>query len=75
MMDHWKPMLLQRQLKAIGSFGYLTLVKGRRNYLQYVTPALGALATAQVFDPRWPFLSGTLLDKMRAHTAAPDDRT
>lgn len=62
---HWRPMLLQRQLKAIGSFGYLTLDKGRGNYLKYVTPALDTLAKEVVFDKRWPFLSGDLITRLR----------
>jgi aminoglycoside/choline kinase family phosphotransferase len=68
--EHWKAMLLQRQLKAIGSFGYLTLVKGRRNYLQYVAAALQTLDTASVADDRWPLLSGKLLELMRASVPA-----
>lgn len=75
MLAHWKPMLLQRQLKAIGSFGYLTLVKGRRNYLQYVGPALSTLQIADVYDERWPFLSGELLRRMESHMPTMDAPT
>lgn len=64
--EHWRPMLLQRQLKAIGSFGYLSIKKNRGNYLQYVRPALGTLAEPVVFDERWPFLSGDLLRDLEA---------
>ena len=60
----WRPMLLQRQLKALGSFGYLTLKKNRGNYLRYVEPALATLSQDLVFDKRWPFLSGTLLKRL-----------
>jgi aminoglycoside/choline kinase family phosphotransferase len=63
--EHWRAILLQRQLKAIGSFGYLTLVKNRGNYLRYVRPALDTLAHDLVYDERWPFLSGTLLERIR----------
>lgn len=63
----WRPMLLQRQLKAIGSFGYLTLDKKRGDYLKYVPPALKTLEDAKVSDDRWPLLSRTLLKKIRAH--------
>lgn len=61
----WRPMLLQRQLKALGSFGFLTLVKNRGNYLRYVAPALETLSHDLVYDERWPFLSGVLLDRLR----------
>ena len=66
----WKPVLLQRQIKAIGSFGYLTVDKGRGDYLKYVDPALRTLEDAGVEDPRWPFLSGELLRKMRRKLVA-----
>jgi hypothetical protein len=54
-------MLLQRQLKALGSFGFLTTKKNRGNYLRYVEPALATLTAEHVSDARWPFLSGDLL--------------
>lgn len=63
----WKPMLLQRQLKAIGSFGYLTLDKKRGDYLKYVDPALKTLEDQKVGDDRWPLVSKTLLQRIRAH--------
>jgi aminoglycoside/choline kinase family phosphotransferase len=59
--DEWRPMLLQRQLKAIGSFGYLTVDKQKGDYIRNVAPALQTLLDAGVQDARWPFLSGTLL--------------
>lgn len=68
----WKPMLLQRQLKAIGSFGYLTIDKQRGDYLKYVDPALKTLEEQDLADDRWPFLSRTLLERMRAHLNAND---
>lgn len=61
----WKAVLLQRQLKAIGSFGYLTIDKKRRNYLQYVLPALDTLDSSVIFDERWPFLSKTLIQRLK----------
>ena len=61
----WRPMALQRQLKAIGSFGYLTLAKQRGDYLRYVGPALKAIRDQDLADSRWPFLSGELLDLMQ----------
>ncbi len=57
-----KAVLLQRQLKAIGSFGYLTILKNKGNYLKYVHPAVNTLIEFNVFDERWPFLSGDLLE-------------
>ena len=62
---HWRPMLLQRQLKAIGSFGFLTIDKNRGNYLKYVKPALETLDRPIVFDKRWPFLSGDLIERLK----------
>ena len=59
---HWKPTLLQRQLKAIGSFGYLSVRKNRGNYLQYVGPALATLDYDLVYDKRWPFISSVLIE-------------
>jgi hypothetical protein len=56
-IDTWKPMLLQRQLKAIGSFGFLTIDKKRGDYLKYVGPAIDAVINADVGDDRWPMLS------------------
>ena len=60
-LTYFRPMLLQRQLKAIGSFGYLTKEKKRGDYLKYVTPALQTLDPDLIFDDRWPFLSKTLI--------------
>ena len=59
--SQWKPLLLQRQLKAIGSFGYLTIDKDKGDYLKNVGPALQTLLEANLSDSRWPFLSGELL--------------
>lgn len=58
----WKPMLLQRQIKAIGSFGYLTIDKLKGDYLKNVAPAVQTLVDAKLGDNRWPFISGTLVD-------------
>lgn len=64
--DTWKLTLLQRQLKAIGSFGFLTIDKQRGNYLKYVSPALATLEEQDVFDARWPFISGELVQRLKA---------
>lgn len=61
---HWRPMLLQRQIKAIGSFGFLSIKKNRGNYLKYVAPAISSIIH-DVKDDRWPLLSGKLLDLMQ----------
>ena len=60
--QQWKALLLQRQLKAIGSFGYLTIDKNKGDYLKNVGPALCTLLDAGLNDGRWPFLSGPLLE-------------
>lgn len=62
--EEWKPMLLQRQLKAIGSFGFLTIDKNRGNYLKYVQPALRTIIEQNLQDDRWPFVSGTLIERI-----------
>jgi aminoglycoside/choline kinase family phosphotransferase len=62
---NWRAMLLQRQLKAIGSFGYLTKEKKRGDYLKYVGPALQTLDHPRVVDERWPFLSRKLIEMMK----------
>lgn len=59
--EHWAALLLQRQLKAIGSFAKLTLVACKGDYLKYVCPALATLPRPEVTSARWPFLSNTLL--------------
>ena len=59
--EHWAALLLQRQLKAIGSFAKLTLVTRKGNYLRYVQPALASLPRDLLASSRWPFLSDTLL--------------
>lgn len=61
----WQAMLLQRQLKAIGSFGYLSIEKQRGQYLSYVPKALETLGADWTFDQRWPFLSRDLLAMMQ----------
>ena len=61
----FKPMALQRGLKAIGSFGYLTSIKKRGDYLKYVPEALNCLLNLDVYDNRWPFISDTLIQKLK----------
>lgn len=59
--ESWPATLLQRQLKALGSFAYLTIEKKRGDYLKYAPAALDTLKTAEIFDQRWPFLSKELI--------------
>lgn len=56
----WKAMLLQRQYKALGSFGYLTTEKNRGNYLKYCFPAMQTILDNQIGNDRWPYLSRKL---------------
>jgi hypothetical protein len=57
----WPATLLQRQLKALGSFAYLTIGKKRGDYLKYAPAATETLKIPEVFDERWPFLSKDLI--------------
>ncbi len=57
----YKAVILQRQIKAIGTYGFLTFNKKRGNYLKYVAPALSTLRPELIYDPRWPFLSEKLI--------------
>ncbi len=59
--EHWAALLLQRQLKAIGSFAKLTLATHKGDYLRYVHPALATFPRDLIASSRWPFLSDTLL--------------
>lgn len=55
-------VILQRQIKAIGTYGFLTKTKLRGDYLVYVKPALDSLPRDLIYDKRWPFLSCDLID-------------
>lgn len=54
-------VLLQRQLKVLGSFSYLKFVKNKPNYLQYMPVAIDTLHSVDVYSADWPFLSGDFL--------------
>lgn len=69
--EEWGPMLLQRQLKALGSFGYLTTQKNRGNYLKYVPAALETLAPQNVGHAAWSFLSTDLIQGIHARWKNP----
>lgn len=62
---HWAALLLQRQLKAIGSFAKLTIVANKGNYLKYVQPALATFPLDHIASSRWPFISSTLITMMQ----------
>ena len=61
---HWAALLLQRQLKAIGSFAKLTIIANKGNYLRYVQPALATFPLDHIASRRWPFISTTLIAMM-----------
>ena len=62
--NSWKPVLIQRVCKAIGSFCYLSEQKKKGDYLRYIPVALNILKSFQLADERWPFLSGRLIERM-----------
>lgn len=66
--SQWPAVLLHRQLKAIGSFAFLTNEKLRGNYLKYLQPALDTLSHEAIVDTRWPFLSSELIRKIKEYT-------
>ena len=69
--EHWAALLLQRQLKAIGSFAKLTLVAAKGDYLRYVRPALATFPRDAIASSRWPFLSNTLLTIISDNFSSP----
>lgn len=60
--NFWQAMLLQRQLKAIGSFGFLTKTKAQ-DYLSNAPRALLTIKETIKERPlkKWPFLSKELI--------------
>lgn len=66
--EHWPALLLQRQLKAIGSFAKLTIVSKKGNYLKYVQPALTTLTVPEIANSDWSFLSQELITILRKHS-------
>lgn len=67
-IEHWPALLLQRQLKAIGSFAKLTVVSKKGNYLKYVKPALTTLTVPEIANSNWPFLSQELIAMLHKHS-------
>ncbi len=62
--SEWPAVLCQRQLKALGSFGYLTNTVKRGNYLSYVEGASKSLLYCQKDLKAWPFIAETLLPRL-----------
>ncbi len=59
----WSAVLLQRLLKAIGSFAFLTR-KGKRDYRIYIQPALETLQYFVEKNTQWPFLVEELVPRL-----------
>ena len=57
-----KAVMLQRLLKALGSFAYLTCELKRGDYLKYCSTAIECLK--DTYDHRWPYLTGRLIEKL-----------
>lgn len=67
LMESWKPCALQRIIKALGSFAYLTQSKRRGDYLAYAPRAIATLQGLNLQDSRWNFLSGEFLNILTRH--------
>ena len=46
-------MALQRNIKDLGTFGYMATVRGRRDYLAYVPRTIASVRRTLVRDRRW----------------------
>lgn len=46
-------MALQRNIKDLGTFGYMATVRGRRDYLDYVPRTQASIRATMVANPRW----------------------
>jgi aminoglycoside/choline kinase family phosphotransferase len=46
-------MALQRNIKDLGTFGYMATVRGRREYLAYVPRTIASVRRTMVRDRRW----------------------
>ena len=65
-LETWKPCGLQRVIKALGSFAYLTRVKKRGDYLSYAPRAIDMLCDLNLVNTAWPYLSGPFLEILKA---------
>ena len=61
--ESWRAVALQRFLKAIGSFAFLTK-KGKRNYLSYITPTLASLSELMANETPWAYLVDNLIPRL-----------
>lgn len=59
----WRSVLLQRQLKAIGSFAYLSR-KTKKDYSQHIEPALRLLNETTQSEDKWPYLVRELIPRL-----------
>jgi aminoglycoside/choline kinase family phosphotransferase len=46
-------MALERNIKDLGTFGYMTTVRGRRDYLDYVPRTIASVRRTLLADRRW----------------------
>ena len=57
-----KPLILQRLLKAIGSFAFLDKQNKSFPYKNFIKPAIDIIKNMNLHDPRWPYLSNQLIE-------------
>ena len=53
-------MALQRNIKDLGTFGYMGTVRGRRDYLEYVPRTIASVRRALLADRRYDVIYGVL---------------
>ncbi|HYV85464.1 MAG TPA: phosphotransferase [Patescibacteria group bacterium] len=53
-------MALQRNVKDLGTFGFMATVRGRREYLGYIPRTIASIRRTLVGDRRWHDLFGTI---------------
>jgi N-acetylmuramate 1-kinase len=53
-------MALQRNVKDLGTFGYMATVRGKREYLAYVPRTIASIRRTLLRDRRWHDLFGTI---------------
>jgi len=61
--ESWQAVCLQRFLKAIGSFAFLTR-KGKRDYRIYIAPTLTLLKDILPPNTQWPYLVDELIPRL-----------
>lgn len=65
LQEEWPLVLFQRQLKAMGSFGFLDHELKKGSYLSHIPTILLQLSSLQTELKNWPFLSQTLLKRLK----------